>query len=183
MKVFLLTLALIGTSCFAEVYKPNLYQKDFDVEKSARFFRILNVQVKNVPRMIERVVNYDFDVYEGRSPYLTTVLQKEKVVQVTITYEHNEWGEIDEGTILVNLPLSMFTNEELDIFSKMISLKKLSIIKKYIALKTETVKFQTKSLICADHSFDDYNRPLSECPRLVERVTNNSKNVLSVVLK
>lgn len=179
MKSILSVFAVLASlSAQAKIVDLHIYQTEFDVARSANTVRINSATVKTIPSVVDQIENPDFDVFEGQPIYLTTVLKQEKVVQLNVSYEHNDAGELDGKELEINLPLSMFSEEELA--GKHVA---RSSIKSKIALLLEERTTMGKETYCADPTFDDFNEGMNKCPKLATRPTTFTRNVLKVIKK
>jgi hypothetical protein len=186
MKKYLLTtVASLSLSIFAqaEIVKPNIYQKSFEVGKSIAQISIVGLKVKKVASLYNVVPNPDYQVLESASEYISTILEKETVVQASLRFQQSDAGEIEGGDINANFKLSEFTAEELEILSSNNIFKKYKLMKAKITYSIKEVTGTYKYEYCADRNFDDYNRPMSECPRIATAIGKSSVNKLTVSLK
>ena len=71
----------------AEIVKPNVFQKTFGIAKTARKISVIGLRITKVPSLLEVVPNPDYQIIESASSEITTVLEKDTVVQATLRYE------------------------------------------------------------------------------------------------
>ena len=109
-KYLLTTLATLSLSLVAnaEIVKPNIYQKTFEVGKSVSHVTIAGLTVKKVASLYNVVPNPDYEVLESASETITTILEKETVVQASLRFEQSDAGELESGDIEANFRLSEF---------------------------------------------------------------------------
>ena len=184
-KYLLTTLATLSLSLVAnaEIVKPNIYQKSFEVGKSVKNISILGLKVKKVASLYNVVANPDYQVIESASETISTILEKETVVQASLRFEQSDAGELEGGEIEANFRLSEFSAEELEVLKSSNIFKKYKMMKAKIAYSIKEVTGTYKYEYCADRFFDDYNRPMSECPRIATAIGKSSRNMLTVSLK
>jgi hypothetical protein len=167
----------------AEIVKPNIYQNKFEVARSLTKISVVGLRVTKVASLLEVTANPDYQVIESAPEFDTTILEKETVVQASLRYEHQDAGEIEGEEVNANFRLSDFSAEELEV------LKGHNIFKKYKLLKAKvaySIKEEIRSYkyeYCADRNFDDYNRPMSECPKIATAIGKSVTNRMTVSLK
>jgi hypothetical protein len=167
----------------AEIVKPNVFRKTFDINKTFRKISVIGLRITKVPSLLDVVPNPDYQVLESASSEITTVLEKATVVQATLRYESSDAGEIEGDEINANFALSDFSEEELTIIKGHNIFKKYKLVKNKVGYSIKTVESSYTYEYCADNFFDDYNRPLSECPRIATAIGKNVQNKLTVILK
>lgn len=186
MKKFLVTTLAsltLTVAAHAEVVKPNIYQKKFEIAKSARQITVMGLKIKKVASLLDVVANPDYQVLESASEYITTILEKETVVQASLRYEHSDAGEIEGEEITANFKLSDFSAEELEVLNSNKVFQKYKLMKAKVAYSIKEEASTYTYEYCADRNFDDYNRPMSECPRIATAIGKNVDSMLTVSLK
>ena len=87
-------LAIIATTftltAQARIINLNVYQNQFSIESSAKNIFIIGARVKEVPSIVDQVANPLYDTTSSEPETKTTVLKTVKVVQLTLSYEHNQ---------------------------------------------------------------------------------------------
>lgn len=177
--LFVCSLGLsLTTSAFAEIIHENIYQNEFEVARSANFIHIDWVKVKNVAKVVDRVENPLFDSYSGEPVYHETVLETEKVVQISISYHHQDSGAIESESFVANLPLSLFSTKELA------SRKELyQAVKNKVSLKTKETSRIGSEEFCKDFNFDPETTSMENCHRIGTREVTYVRNNLKISLK
>lgn len=174
----IIALSTLASVAQAEVINLNIYQNNFSVARTANFIHIDSARVKTIPKKIDQRENPLFDVISGESVYITEVLETEKVVELSISYDSSDAGSLEKDYLTANLPLASFSSEEL-------SSRKLlnkAVASRYKMVTNETTRIGTEQY-CMDMNFDDSTYSLEQCNRIGTRKTTFTDNRLTIVRK
>lgn len=98
---------------------------------------------------MDQVANPLYDTASSEPETKTTVLKTVKVVQLTLSYEHNQYGEIENNRLNVNLPLTSFSAIELN--RNRVSRK---VLNNKVTMEIQDKGITVKEVICADRFYD-----------------------------